>query len=160
MLITIVAAINQKYTIGKDGKLPWNLPKDLKHFMHYTLNKPIIMGRLTFESLGKPLKNRDNIIVTSKKINTPGILCFSSLELALDAFKDRPEVIIGGGHGIYKAALPYATKMVLTWVDSDDEGDAYFPQFEMSDWQRQSIEHYPQYEHHTSSFAIETLIRS
>jgi dihydrofolate reductase len=136
MQIIIIAALADNYTIGINNKLPWHLPADLKHFREITLNKVIIMGRKTYESIGKALPNRRNIVL-SKNISFKPADCevYSSLEQALIAVESCTEVFIIGGTEIYKAAMPIATKMYLTFVHDNFIGDAYFPQWNEKEWE-------------------------
>ncbi|MBI5004318.1 dihydrofolate reductase [Candidatus Kaiserbacteria bacterium] len=139
--ISIVAAIGNgrqwNGALGKDGKLLWHIPEDLKRFKELTLDHPIIMGRKTFESivalLGRPLPRRTNIVVTRDvSWGYDGVIVAHSLEEAIDRAKeiDQEEIFIGGGGEIYKAALPYVDKLYMTLVDDDKEGDSYFPPYE------------------------------
>lgn len=121
--------------IGISNKLPWNLPADMGHFKKLTKGKPVIMGQKTFESIGKPLPGRTNIVLTfDKNFNPPGCFIVHSIEEALSAAKNFPEVMICGGASIYRQFLPLADKMYLTLIESDFRGDTYFPEFDHSDW--------------------------
>ena len=122
--------------IGIDNQLPWKLPADMKWFRQHTLGKPIIMGRKTFESFGgKPLPDRKNIIVTQdRNYKTAHAIVCHSIESALEQAKDVEEVMIIGGMSLYKQTLPIADKLYMTVVDADIEGDAWFPEFDMNDW--------------------------
>ena len=136
MPISIIAALAKNRVIGKDNKLPWNLPADLKHFKELTLGKPVIMGQKTFESIGKPLPGRTNIILTlDKNFKPQGCVVAHSIEEVLKKAADSNEVMICGGASVYKQFLPLAHKMYLTLIDADFEGDAYFPEFNWADWQ-------------------------
>jgi dihydrofolate reductase len=139
--ISIVVAIGHgrrwNGALGKDGKLLWHIPEDLRRFKALTLGHPIIMGRKTFESivaiLGKPLPGRTNIVVTRDPAwHYEGVLAAHSLEEAIDRAKelDQEEIFIGGGGEIYKAALPYVDKLYLTLIEDEKEGDSYFPPYE------------------------------
>lgn len=134
VLIAAVAEANR--LIGRGLKLPWHIPEDLQHFKRHTLGKPLIMGRRTFESLvtqfGGPLKNRRTIVLTSRgPIPThPEIETYDSIEAAMEALADEPEVYIGGGERIYAAFLPGADRLELTLVEGHYEGDVYFPPYE------------------------------
>ncbi len=131
--ISIIAAIGKNRELGKDNKLLWSLPEDMKRFREKTRNHPVIMGRKTFESIGRPLPNRLNIVVTRDRSYTiPGAEIFYSLEDALDFAKnkDKQEIFIIGGGQIYAEALSYADKLYLTIVDSDfPEADTFFPEY-------------------------------
>ncbi len=121
--------------IGIKNKLPWDLPADLEHFRQMTKGKPIIMGQKTFESIGKPLPDRTNIILTlDENFNPLGCIVVHSIEEALETAKDFPEVMICGGVSIYRQFLPLADRMYLTLIEGDFEGDAYFPEFDWNDW--------------------------
>lgn len=123
--------------IGINNQLPWKLPADMKWFRQHTLGKPIIMGRKTFESFGgKPLPDRKNIIVTQDINYQPeyATVCHS-IDSALQQAKDADEVMIIGGMSLYKQTLPIANKLYMTVVDADVDGDAWFPNFDMNDWE-------------------------
>ncbi len=145
MVISIIAAMGNNRVIGIKNKLPWDLPADMEHFQRLTFGKPVIMGQKTFESVGKPLPDRTNIIMTlDKGFNPPGCLVAHSIEEALEKAKDFPEVMICGGVSIYKQFLPLADKMYLTLIEGDFEGDAFFPEFDWSNWQeKERIENQP-----------------
>jgi len=122
--------------IGINNLLPWKLPADMKWFRQHTLGKPIIMGRKTFESFGgKPLPERKNIIVTlDQNYHSENAIVSHSIEEAVNEAKDADEVMIIGGMSLYKQTLPIADRLYMTVVDGDFEGDAWFPQFDMNDW--------------------------
>lgn len=136
-IVAAVVAIGKNRELGKEGKLLWHIPDDLKRFKALTLGHPIIMGRKTFESivgyLGKPLPGRTNIVVTRDAFwKYEGVIVAGSLEEALEKGKalDTEEVHIGGGQQIYEQALPYIDKLYLTLVDDDKDADAFFPPYE------------------------------
>ena len=136
MIISIIAAMGKNRVIGKNNSLPWKLPADMKHFQDLTTGKPVIMGRKTFESLGKPLPNRMNIIITrDQNYKAEGCIVAHSLDDALKAAENQKEVMIIGGSQIYKEFLPRADKMYLTLIEADFEGDAYFPGYKIEDWE-------------------------
>ena len=141
-MITIVAAIGNNNTLGKDNQLLWHLPKDLKHFKTLTENHPVVMGRKTFESIGKALPNRTNIVV-SRKENwfQEGILIVSTLKEALKFAKkiDENVFVIGGGE-IYKQTLDLADKLEITHVDANLEADTFFPKIDLKIWQKTNEE--------------------
>lgn len=135
--IVLIAAVAEKNrVIGNDLSLPWHIPEDLKHFKSHTLGHPLLMGRLTFESLvhqfGGPLPNRRNIVLTSRGTveGYPEIETYRSAEAALAALQDETTVFIGGGGEIYRHFLPMADRMELTLVEGDYDGNAFFPPFE------------------------------
>jgi dihydrofolate reductase len=134
--MSIIAAVGRNNVIGKGNKLPWNLPADLKHFKELTLGKPIIMGQRTFESIGKPLPGRTNIVLSlDENFKPPGCVIAHSIDEALRITEGAKEVMIAGGASVYKQFLPLANKMYLTLIDADFEGDAYFPEFNWEDWE-------------------------
>lgn len=133
--VTLVAAIARNRVIGRDGGMPWHLPADLSHFKSVTLNHPVIMGRRTFESIGKPLPKRRNIVVSRGAPDLPdGVVGADSLEAALQQAGTGPVMVIGGGE-IYRRAMARATRMELTLIDADIDGDAHFPEWSGDDWQ-------------------------
>lgn len=124
--------------IGINNQLPWHLPEDLKRFKALTISKPIIMGRKTYESLGRPLPQRPNIII-SRNLNFTAENCYvvNSLNAAITKAKEfnTEEIMIIGGAEIFKQALPLATHMYLTIIAQDIAGDSYFPEFNLNEWQ-------------------------
>ncbi len=122
--------------IGQNNQLLWHLPNDLKHFKALTLNKPIIMGRKTYESIGKPLPHRQNIILTNARyLQLPGCNVVHSVNEALDVTLDAPEVMVIGGGEIYRLFMPLVSTMHITYVHTTIEGDVSFPSFDKSEWQ-------------------------
>lgn len=147
MKISIIAAMDENRVIGYQGQMPWHLPADLKHFRQITMGKPIIMGRKTYESIGKPLDGRTNIIVTRNPgFQAPDCTVTHSLEEALQAAaSENPQeaVIIGGGN-LYTQALPLADTLYLTQIQEQFNGDTYFPAWEPQQWQTlESTDHNP-----------------
>lgn len=141
MIISLIAAIGRNNVIGKDNSLPWILPEDMKRFKELTFGKPVIMGRKTFESIGKPLPNRKNIILTKERnFKADGCVAVHSVNEAINAAKESKELMVIGGAQIYKEFLPTANKMYLTFIDEDFEGDAYFPEFDRKEWKEVSRE--------------------
>lgn len=136
MIISLIWAMADNRTIGIENRLPWKLPADMKWFRAQTLGKPIVMGRLTFESFGaKPLPGRRNLIVSrNTDYRGDGIEVFRSLEAALSA-ADCTEVMVIGGASLYAQALPQADRLYMTLVHADIAGDASFPEFDMGQWQ-------------------------
>jgi dihydrofolate reductase len=133
--IYLVAAVAANGVIGRDGQLPWHLPEDLKHFKRLTLGHPVIMGRRTWESLGRPLPSRDNIVVTHQAgYDAPGAAVASSLEAALALCAGESIVFVIGGQQLFAESLPIAAGLVLTEIDRDYEGDTWFPQYDRSRW--------------------------
>jgi dihydrofolate reductase len=128
MKLAIIAAIGKNRVIGKDGKLPWHISEDLKRFKRLTTGHTILMGRKTWESLGRPLTNRRNVVVTSKPIS--GVECYPTREAALQALKDQEKVFIIGGAQLYAGTIDKADELYLTFVEQESDGDAYFPPYE------------------------------
>jgi len=121
--------------IGNKNQLPWHLPADFSHFKSTTMGKPIIMGRKTFESIGKPLPGRSNIVLTrNAEIQFEGTICVNNIEQALAAVPDAPEIMIIGGSTIYEMMLPQVNRLYLTYVDAAFEGDAWFPELNDNQW--------------------------
>ncbi len=147
--LAIIVAAAENGVIGRDNALPWKLPEDMRHFKRMTMGKPIIMGRKTFESIGKPLPGRTNIVVSRNSAFTAeGIRAVSSLEEALHlaeqtASMDGGEeaVVIGGGD-IYRLAIPLADRLYITEVHASVEGDAVLPRIEWGEWREVSREHH------------------
>jgi|TARA_Y100000310_G_scaffold105294_1_gene103705 dihydrofolate reductase len=140
MMISLIAAMGRNRVIGKDNSLPWKLPEDMKRFKELTSGKTVIMGRKTFESIGRPLPNRKNIIITrDQNYKAEGCIVVHSVE---DALKnaDNNEVMVIGGAQIYDLFLSKANKMYLTLIDHDFEGDAYFPEYNKDEWKEVSRE--------------------
>ncbi len=162
MQISIIAALTDNYVLGKDNKLIWHLPDDLKNFKRLTSGHPIIMGRKTFESLGKPLPNRTNIVITrNSDMHLTGCLVAHSLKEALQMAQNTGcEVVfvIGGGE-IYHQTLPLANVLYLTHVHTTLAGDAFFPQFAPEEWEKTESIHHPVDEKHAFSFEIATWKR-
>jgi len=148
--ISIIVAIGKNWVIGINNKLPWNLPADMEHFKQLTMGKSVIMGQKTFESIGKPLLGRTNIILTLDKNFAPsGCQIAYSIEGALEIAKDFKEVMICGGASIYRQFLPLADRMYLTLIEGDFKGDAYFPEFDWNDWEEiERIENKPDKNNH------------
>ena len=140
MLVSLIWAMADNRVIGIENRLPWKLPADMQWFRQNTLGKPIIMGRLTFESFGaKALPGRRNIVISRnpnyETTHSEGeIEVFTSLEDALEAVKDVSEAMVIGGMSLYKQALPLANRLYMTLVHAELEGDAWFPEFDPAQW--------------------------
>ena len=133
--IYLVAAIARNGVIGAAGKLPWHLPEDLKHFKRLTLGHPVIMGRRTWQSLGKPLPDRENIVVSRREgFEAPGASVARSLPAAIAMCAGEPVAFVIGGADLYAAALPLADGLVLTEIDRDYAGDTVFPAWTRDAW--------------------------
>jgi dihydrofolate reductase len=133
--IYLIAAVARNGVIGAQGKLPWHLPEDLKHFRNLTLGRPVIMGRRTWESLGKPLPGRENIVISRRPgFEAPGARAAATLEEAVALCAGEPVAFVIGGAEIYAMALPLADGLVLTEIDGDYEGDTRFPEWDRNAW--------------------------
>ena len=134
MTVSIIVAIGENNAIGKDNQLLWHLPADLRHFKNKTSGHTIIMGRKTFDSVGKPLPNRRNIVVTRQDIKIEGCEVVKSIDDALALCRDEEEVFIGGGAEIYKLAMPKTDRIYLTIVHQEFDADTFFPEIDFSQW--------------------------
>jgi dihydrofolate reductase len=135
MILSIVVATGINGEIGKDNKLLWHLPADLKYFKNLTSGHPIIMGRHTFESIGRALPNRRNIVITRQQdLKIEGVDVVHSLEEAIALVKDLEEIMVIGGADVYKQALPIADRIYITRVNVEPEADRYFPDLDMDNW--------------------------
>ncbi|MFI2856944.1 dihydrofolate reductase [Paenibacillus sp. JSM ZJ436] len=137
MTFSLIVAHDQNRLIGSSNVLPWNIPYDLQHFKSTTLNKTVVMGRKTYESIGKPLPNRTNIILTSDALySAEGCIVLQSLDEVLDyAVANMPnETVLIGGSQLYTQFLPYVNKMYITEIDAAFKGDAYFPEISTDEW--------------------------
>lgn len=162
MNISLIVAIAQNGIIGGENKLIWYLPDDLKRFKHLTTGHPIIMGRKTFESIGKPLPNRISIVITrNKNWSFEGVIVVNSVEDAIQEAKQTgtDEVFVIGGAEIYKFSLPIVNKIYLTEVKGDFEGDTYFVIPHMEEWIEISRVPHSIDEKHVVSFDFVDLVR-
>lgn len=129
--ISVIAALAKNRVIGIENRLPWRLPEDLAHFKSLTLGHPVLMGRKTFESLGRPLPGRTNIVITRNAMYKPeGCLVADSIPSAIALCRDADEIFFIGGAELYAQAIPLADRLYLTEVDIDAAGDAWFPEFD------------------------------
>jgi dihydrofolate reductase len=134
-LVTLVVAMARNHVIGRDNALPWRLPADLQHFKSVTWGKPILMGRKTFESIGKPLPGRTNLVLTRDKgWNAAGVVVVHSLDEALERVKDAPELAGIGGAEVFRLLMPLATRIHLTRIAADIPGDTVFPPIDIAEW--------------------------
>lgn len=131
----IVAYANQR-VIGKNNRMPWHLPEDLAHFKRTTLGAPVIMGRKTWEAIGKALPGRRNIVISrNPNLSLNDTIVAYSLNDALSHCKEAKEIFVIGGAQIYAQALPLATRLVITEIEQQYDGDAFFPEIDLSQWQ-------------------------
>jgi dihydrofolate reductase len=135
MNISFVVAMDRHRAIGRDNQLPWHLPADLKYFRQLTSHHTILMGRKTYESIGKPLPNRTNVVLTQRTdYVAPGCEMVHSLEDAL-RFGTSDELFVIGGAEVFRALFPIANRMYITWIDDEFVADTYFPAFDDGKWQ-------------------------
>lgn len=134
-LISYVVAMDRNRVIGRDNALPWHLPPDLKRFKTLTMGRPIIMGRKTYESIGRPLPGRRNIVISrNPSYKAEGCEVVGSLEQAIAITADVEEAMIIGGGAIFESAMPLVGRMYLTLIDTAFEGDAWFPEYDPAKW--------------------------
>lgn len=166
MIISILVAMNEELLIGVNNDLPWKLQDDLEHFKNYSLNKPIIMGRKTFESIGRPLPNRKNIVVSSLMKEQDDIKVFNNLNDAIAFSKkyneenDIDEIILIGGAKVFAEGLKQTTKLVISWVDANSiKGDVYFPEFNKQEWREVDSKKFLKSEKNQYDFEIKEYLR-
>jgi len=160
VIISLVVAMARNRVIGRDNRLPWRLPADLAYFKQVTLGHPVVMGRRTWESIGKPLPGRLNIVVSrNPAFRAPGGTVVPSLEEALRAAGDAPEVSVIGGTSIFAEALPVADRIHLTEVEADVPGDTWFPEFDRAEWREREVSRHPADDRHAHPFRIVVLDR-
>lgn len=159
--IAIVVAMDRNHVIGRDGGLPWHLPSDLQHFKRVTMGRPIIMGRRTHASIGRPLPGRDNIVVTGNPAyDAPGCLIAHSLEEALGFASDVPLACVIGGAALYREALPRANRLYLTEVHAEIDGDVRFPSFDRARWCEVAREFHPADDRNAYAHSFVELVRT
>jgi len=144
MIISLIAAMGKNRTIGKNGKLPWNMPSDLKYFRDKTKGKTVVMGRKTYDSIGRPMPDRTNIIITrDQDYKTEGCIVVHSVEEAIkeaEKINANQELMIIGGSQIYKEFLSKANRIYLTIIEGEFEGDTFFPEYDVTQWKEVSYE--------------------
>ena len=156
----LIVAHARNGVIGKDNKLPWYLPEDLKNFKRTTLGKPVIMGRKTWESLGRPLPGRRNVVITRQKdYAAEGATVVSDLQAAIEAVSDAPVAFIMGGAQVYKEALPQVEVAHITYLNADFEGDAYFEPLNPNEWTLTEEESFPATDAHPFSYSFRIYSR-
>ena len=157
---SLVVAMSRNRVIGRDNQLPWRLPADLAFFKRTTMGHPVIMGRKTYESIGKPLPGRTNVVITNQPdYEAPGCVVVHSLEEAYRAVGDQDEVFVIGGSALFDAALRSADAIYLTDVDAEVPGDVYFPPFDRSQWSETELERHGVDDRHAYPFRILRLER-
>ena len=159
MRVSMVAAVARNGVIGRGNQLPWRLPEDLRRFKALTLGKPVIMGRRTFESIGRPLPDRTNVVISRRSEQLAGCTLVDSIAAALSLFAAAPEVMVIGGAQIYQQCLSRADLLHLTRVEADIEGDAVFPELLPQEWQERVIARHAADERHAHAFSFCELTR-
>ncbi len=164
--VSLIAAVAENGVIGRNNQLPWHIKSEFQYFKTTTLGHPIVMGRRSFESLGKPLPKRANIVVTrDTAFSAKGVIVAHSVEEGMKIAKDIAakenvgEVFIGGGADIYRLSLPHADRLYLTEVHLKPEGDTLFPAFDRGDWKEMKREFHPKQEGETADYTITVLER-
>nr|QJX60198.1 degron-tvmvS-MCP-cNOT7-tevS-degron-E2A-MCP-tevS-tvmvS-cNOT7-F2A-nTEVp-FRB-T2A-FKBP-cTEVp-P2A-L7Ae-SMASh [Cloning vector pB-5-XOR-degron-tvmvS-MCP-cNOT7-tevS-degron-E2A-MCP-tevS-tvmvS-cNOT7-F2A-nTEVp-FRB-T2A-FKBP-cTEVp-P2A-L7Ae-SMASh] len=157
--ISLIAALAVDYVIGMENAMPWNLPADLAWFKRNTLNKPVIMGRHTWESIGRPLPGRKNIILSSQPSTDDRVTWVKSVDEAIAACGDVPEIMVIGGGRVIEQFLPKAQKLYLTHIDAEVEGDTHFPDYEPDDWESVFSEFHDADAQNSHSYCFEILER-
>jgi len=158
--LSVVVAADERGGMGHAGGLPWHLPGDLKRFKAITMGKPIVMGRRTWDSIGRPLPGRRSIVVSRQAgLAIEGAEVVGSLEQALQAASDAPEACVIGGADLYRLALPMAEVVHLTRVHATVEADTFLPALDPSDWEEVSSERHPADERHAYPYSFVTLRR-
>lgn len=157
--ITLIAAMGKNRAIGLDGRMPWHLPAELQHFKQATMGKAIVMGRKTWQAIGRPLPGRQNIIVS----RNPGFAAadaevIDSLNAAVEISKSAEIMVIGGGQ-LYSLALPYARRMILTLIDVEPEADTWFPDWDSRHWQQVNEQDYQADEKNGHAYRIVEFVR-
>jgi len=159
-LISLIVAMAQNGVIGRDNALPWRLPEDLKRFKEFTLGKPILMGRKTFEAIGRPLPGRANLVLTrDRDWRAAGAIPVHSVEEALLQTRTCDELVAIGGAEIYRLLLPLARRIYLTHVHADVPGDTYFPAFDPAQWDDVEFRSLPADDRHAYPLTFVTLER-
>lgn len=167
MIISHLVALSNNLVIGVNNELPWKLKKDLQHFSSYTQNKAIVMGRKTYESIGRPLPNRKNIVISSSLNAQEGIKIVSSLDQGIEVAKQWNKakakieeiVLIGGGY-VFEESKNMVNKLILTRVDCDIVGDVFYPKIDFSSWEKISVELFEQDDENQYDFSIETFVKN
>jgi dihydrofolate reductase len=166
MQIVMVAAVGENNAIGIEGELPWHISSDLKHFRALTINRPVVMGRKTFDSIGKPLDQRTNIVVSRglQRVGS-GVVLATSIDAAVgyarsDAEKRGvDEIMVIGGGDIFLALMPFASRLEITHVHASPDGDSFFPEIDPQQWEQRSRREMPAGPKDSARFALATYVR-
>jgi len=160
-LLSIIVAASANNVIGAGGGLPWHLPEDLRRFKEITMGKPMIMGRATYDSIGRALPGRTSIVISRQPgFEADGCIVVDSIDAAIEAAGNAEEVMIVGGGEIYRQVLPMVDRIYMTRVQADVEGDTRFPELDMDEWSVRSVEEYPAGDERELGFDIEILERA
>ena len=158
--VAIIVAADERGGIGRDGGLPWHLPEDLKRFKALTMGKPMVMGRRTWDSIGRPLPGRRSMVVSRRSgLALDGAEVYGSLEAALEAAADAPETCVIGGAEIYRQALPRAEVVHLTRVHALVDADTFLPLLDAGEWEEVAREDRPADDRHAHAYSFLTLRR-
>ena len=153
-VISLIAAMGKNREIGLEGRMPWHLPAELQHFKQATMDKAIVMGRKTWQAIGRPLPGRQNIIITrNPEFQASGADVCTSLAAAIEVSNSGEIMVIGGGQ-LYELALPLAQRMVLTMIDIQPDADTWFPEWQKRDWQLMDECHYQADQKNSLSYRI------
>ncbi|MFN0181095.1 MAG: dihydrofolate reductase [Gemmatimonadales bacterium] len=160
MIVSLVVAMAENGVIGANGRLPWHLPDEIKHFKRLTVDHTVIMGRKTYDEVGRPLPNRRNVVISrNPAFRPPGVTVVPNLDEALALGATETEVFVIGGAEIYRLALPRADRLYLTVVHATFEGDVVFPPFDQAAWVLEDETFHPADERHSASFTIRRYVR-
>jgi dihydrofolate reductase len=160
-MLSLIVAMAENHVIGRDNNLPWRLPNDLKHFRQLTMGHPIIMGRKNYQSIGRPLPGRTNIVVTrTRDFAAPGCIVVHSMDDALDAAGTDAEPFIIGGADLYAQTLDHAQKLYLTLVHAEVSGDVCFPPLRWNEWRELSRDRHESDTEHAFAYSFVTLERA
>jgi dihydrofolate reductase len=158
--VTLVVAVAANGVMGADNQLPWRLPADLKRFKELTMGRPIVMGRKTYDSIGRPLPGRENIVVSRQPgLRIDGCVVVDSVEAAFAVAAHAAEIAVIGGADIFRLALPRADTIHLTRVHAQIAGDVYFPSLDAGEWEETVVAHHAADERHAYSFSFVELNR-
>jgi dihydrofolate reductase len=157
--VSLIVAVSRNGVIGRENALPWRLPADLARFKALTLGKAVVMGRKTFESIGRPLPGRRNIVLSRSRADLAGVDVVTEFDAALAATDPAQELMVIGGAAVYRAALPFATRLYITVVEEQIEGDTLFPALDERAWlEIERLEH-PADERNPYAMTFRTLVR-
>ncbi len=161
MVVSLIVAMAENRVIGRDNTLPWRLPNDLRYFRRVTMGHPIIMGRKNYESIGKPLPGRTNIVVTrAPDYHAPGCVVAHSIEDAFGVAGNDPEVFVIGGAELYAQSLPRVQRLYLTEIHTSVAGDTFFPVLDLKQWHEVSRERHEPDAEHAFPYSFVTLNRA